>query len=163
MSLDVNLLGIYNFTSVVALVRSGTVLSEPVTGALVVTDRVTADRVRSAQVNYGADTSKLRHVLAESFLITAVYRGAEQAVGTPSLASSNSFFVLRDKTSRSEMLRSVRIGTALGLWSGLPPELPADGGEFGRTTVHARTDYDDALTCEPVPRLGRRPLPAGVL
>jgi len=145
LTLEVNLLGIYNFASVAELVRTGTVLSEPATGALVLTDRVTADRVRSAQVNFGADTEKLRQVLAESFLITAVYRGSVQAVGTPSLTCRHSFFVLRNDTSRPEMLRSVRIGTALGLWTGDPPELPAGAGDFGRTTVHAQTDYDDAL------------------
>ncbi len=146
ISLDVNLLGIYNFGSIASLVRTGTVLAEPATGTLVFTDQITADRVRSAQVNYGADTSKLRHVLAESFLITAVYRGTEQAAGGLSLASSQTFFELRNKTSRQDMLRSLRIGTALGLWNEPAAALPADAGDFGRTTVHARTDYDDALT-----------------
>ena len=146
MSLEVNLLGIYNFGSVASLVRTGTVLAEPVTGTLIFTDQITADRVRSNQVNYGADTSKLRHVLAESFLITAVYRGTEQAAGGLSLASSHTFFELRNNTSRQDMLRSLRIGTALGLWHEQAAGLPTDAGDFGRTTVHARTDYDDALT-----------------
>jgi hypothetical protein len=146
VSLDVNLLGIYNFGSIASLMRTGTVLAEPATGALIFTDQITADRVRSAQVNYGADTSKLRHVLAESFLITAVYRGTEQAAGGLSLASSHTFFELRNNTSRQDMLRSLRIGTALGLWSGQEAGLPTEAGDFGRTTVHARTDYDDALT-----------------
>ena len=146
ISLDVNLLGIYNCGSIASLVRTGTVLAEPATGTLIFTDRITADRVRSAQVNYGADTSKLRHVLAESFLITAVYRGTEQAAGGLSLASSHTFFELRNNTSRQDMLGSLRIGTALGLWNEQAAGLPTDAGDFGRTTVHARTDYDDALT-----------------
>ena len=141
-----NLLGIYNFGSIASLVRTGTVLAEPATGTLTFTDRITADRVRSAQVNYGADTSKLRQVLAESFLITAVYRGTEQAAGGLSLASSHTFFELRNNTSRQDMLGSLRIGTALGLWNDQAAGLPTDAGDFGRTTVHARTDYDDALT-----------------
>ena len=163
ISLDVNLLGIYNFGSIASLVRTGTVLAEPATGTLVFTDQITADRVRSAQVNYGADTSKLRHVLAESFLITAVYRGTEQAAGGLSLASSHTFFELRNNTSRQDMLRSLRIGTALGLWNEQAAGLPADAGDFGRTTVHARTDYDDALTTSLFLDAGGQPLSAGVL
>ena len=146
LSLDVNLLGIYNFGSISSLVRTGTVLAEAATGALVFTDHVTADRVRSAQVNYGADTSKLRRVLAESFLITAAYRGTQEAAGGLSLASSHTFFELKNNTTRQDMLRSLRIGTALGLWSQQTAELPRDAGDFGRTSVHVRTDYDDALT-----------------
>ncbi len=125
ISVDVNLLGIYNFGSISSLMRAGTVLAEPATGTLIFTDQITADRVRSAQVNFGADTSKLRHVLAESFLITAAYRGTEQAAGGLSLASSHTFFESRSNPSRQQMLRSLRIGTALGLWNeqaaGLPP------------------------------------------
>ena len=159
ISLDVNLLGIYNFGSIASLVRSGTVLAEPATGTLIFTDQITADRVRSAQVNYGADTSKLRHVLAESFLITAVYRSSEQAAGGLSLASSQTFFELRNKTSRQDMLRSLRIGTALGLWDEPAAALPADAGDRGRTTVHARTDYDDALTTSLFLDAGGQPHP----
>jgi hypothetical protein len=142
----VNLLGIYNFGSISSLVRAGTVLAEPATGALVFTDQVTADRVRSALLNYGADTSKLRRVLAESFLITAAYRGADRAVGGPSLASSHTFFELRNNATRQDILRSLRIGVALGLWDGQTGGLPGDARDFGRTTVHVRADYDDALT-----------------
>ena len=159
ISLDVNLLGIYNFGSIASLVRTGTVLAEPATGTLIFTDQITADRVRSAQVNYGADTSKLRHVLAESFLITAVYRGTEQAAGGLSLASSHTFFELSNNTSRQDMLRSLRIGTALGLWNEPAAGLPADAGDFGRTTVHARTDYDDALTASLFLDAGGNPYP----
>ncbi|RPI18029.1 MAG: hypothetical protein EHM65_02540, partial [Acidobacteriales bacterium] len=146
LSLNVNLLGIYNFGSIATLVHRGTVLAEPATGTLIFTDQITAERVRSAQVNFGADTSKLRHVLAESFLITAAYRGTEQAAGGLSLASSHTFFESRSNPSRPQMLRSLRIGTALGLWNEQAAGLPTENDDFGRTTVYARTDYDDALT-----------------
>jgi hypothetical protein len=159
LSLDVNLLGIYNFGSISSLVRTGTVLAEPATGALVFTDQVTANRVRSTLLNYGADTSKLRHVLAESFLITAAYRGTQQTAGGPSLSSSQTFFELRNSTSRQDMLQSLRIGTALGLWSEQAAGLPADARDFGRTTVHIRADYDDALTASLFLDSGGQPYP----
>ena len=145
ISLDVNVLGIYNFASIATLVRTGTVLAEPATGALVLTDRITADRIRSAQVNYGADTSKLRRVLADSFLITVAYRGTQQAAGAPSLTSRHTFFDLTDITRRQDMLDRLRIGTALGLWDQQAAQLPADACDFGRTTLYARIDYNDAM------------------
>src|ERR1017187_305086 len=80
-----NLLGIYNYISISELVPQGAVLFEPVTGDLVVTDTATAKRVAAATVNFGADTAKLRHVLAESFLVTAVYRGSQTIVSTPEI------------------------------------------------------------------------------
>ncbi len=146
LSLEVNLLGIYNFGSIASLVRSGTILVEPTTGALTITDQVTADRVRSAQVNYGADSAKLRHVLAESFLITAAYRAAEQPAGGPSLSSSHTFFEMRNSPSRQQMLRILRVGTALGLLDQQTAGLLPEQTEFGRLSVCARVDYNDALT-----------------
>ncbi len=145
LTLQVSLLGIFGFSSIASLVRSGSVLYEPATGTLVVTDQASAERVRSASVNFGADTQKLRHVLAESFLITAVYRGTQQAMGGPSLRASHSFFELRNDASRADLQRDLRAGVALGLLSGPDTELPAGVDSFGRTTVHAQADYDDAL------------------
>ncbi len=146
VTLHVNLLGIYNFVSIASLVRSGSVLYEPVTGALVLTDKSCAERVRSGQVNFGADTQKLRHVLAESFLITAAYRGMQQAVGGPSLHASHSFFDLQNNTSRDDMERSLRVGVALGLLAAGDAKPPDGVEDFGRTMIHAQTDYNDALT-----------------
>ena len=61
MTWKVNLLGIYNYISTAELVRQGTVLFEPVTGDLVITDKATAQRIAVSTVNFGADTDKLRH------------------------------------------------------------------------------------------------------
>jgi hypothetical protein len=146
LDLDVNLLGILNYRSVASLSLEGKVLYEPATGSLVITDQATAERIQSAQVNFGADTQKLRRVLAESFLITAAYRGAQQlAAGAVSLRCSHSFFELENAASPGDMSRKLRIGVALGLFSGDDAELPADIADFGRTLLTAATDYDDNL------------------
>jgi hypothetical protein len=145
IQLEVNLLGILNAGSISTLTSSGAVLFEPATGALVITDKTTAERIRSTAVNFGADTQKLRHVMAESFLLTAVYQGSQQQVGGPALSCSHDFFNLENGTSRDQMERELRVGAALGLYSGEDAMPPAGIEDFGRTMIHARTDYDTGL------------------
>jgi hypothetical protein len=145
LELDVNLLGILNYRSVTTLSLEGKVLYEPATGSLVISDQATAKRFETTAVNFGADTEKLRHVLAESFLITAAYRGAKQIVGAPSLRCSHSFFELQNSTSRSDMAPKLRTGVALGLLTEADAEMPAGVAGFGRTLFAASTDYDDDL------------------
>ena len=146
LDLDVNLLGIFNYGSVASLSLEGKVLYEPATGSLVITDQATAERIQSAQVNFGADTRKLRQVLAESFLITAAYQSAKQPVaGAVSLRCSHSFFELENATSPGDMSRKLRVGVALGLLSGDDAELPEGIADFGRTLLTAAADYDDNL------------------
>ncbi|MGO9271170.1 MAG: hypothetical protein ACLQOO_13095 [Terriglobia bacterium] len=143
--LEVNLLGILNFGSISTLTSSGAVLFEPATGALVITDKATAQRIRSTAVNFGADTQKLRHVMAESFLLTAAYQGLQQQIGGPALTCSHDFFDLENDTSREQMARELRVGAALGLFSGEDAAPPDGIDDFGRTVIHASTDYDSGL------------------
>lgn len=159
VELDVNVLGILNFRSITALALQGKVLFEPATGALVISDQATAERIQSTQVNFGADTQKLRHVLAVSFLITAAYRAATLAEG-PSLKCSHSFFELQNSTTRDDVIRKLNIGVALGLLSRDDVKLPDGVSSFGRTLSSVSTSYDNALlqrmfldsTGEPLPR-----------
>ena len=142
-SLRVNLLGIFNFASVSKLALSGTVTFTPSTGELVIADRATASRIQSTTVNFGADEEKLRSVMAESFLITAAYRGSKSVVSPPQLSSSQQFFKLDNSTNRDELLRYAAIATALSLSPATPPPGIAD---FGRTSVFAEAQYDDELS-----------------
>ena len=145
LELDVNLLGILNYRSVTSLAVEGKVMFEPASGALVITDEATAERIQSTQLNFGADTQKLRHVLAESFLITAAYRGSRQSVGRASLRCSHSFFELQNETSRADIAHKLRTGVALGLLSPDEGEPPVGVTDFGRTLFTASASYDDAL------------------
>jgi hypothetical protein len=145
MELDVNLLGILNCRSIATLSLAGKIMYEPATGSLVITDQATAERIRSTQVNFGADTQKLRHVLAESFLITAAYHGAKQFIGAASLHCSHSFFELQNATNRSDMIRKLQTGVALGLLSEDEAAPPAGSADFGRTLFDVSADYDENL------------------
>lgn len=137
----VNLLGIFNFGSISKLALNGTVTYAPSTGDLVISDEATASRIRTASVNFGADEDKLRHVLAESFLITAAYRGSRTVLAQPELSSSHVFFQLDDNADRSDIRRWLAVAGALGLEAA---PAPAGIDRFGRTAVVAEARYDNA-------------------
>jgi hypothetical protein len=140
----INLLGIYNYISIAELVRQGKVVYEPSTGDLVITDKATAQRITADTVNFGADTDKLRKVLAENFLITAVYRGSKQLIAAPEISCSHSYFELYSATNNDVMRKELTAVTALGLDA--PDALLAGTKDFGRTMVHAETSYSAAST-----------------
>jgi hypothetical protein len=121
------------------------VLVEPATGYLVIADKATAERIRSTAVNFGADTQKLRHVMAESFLLTATYQGLQQQVGGPALTCSHDFFDLENDTNRDSMVHELRVGSALGIFSAGNAAPPAGIDDFGRTMIHASTAYASSV------------------
>jgi hypothetical protein len=159
--LDVNLLGILNIGSISTLTSTGEVMVEPATGSLVIADKATAERVSSTAVNFGADTQKLRHVMAESFLLTATYQGFERQVGGPALKCSHDFFDLENDTNRDRMAHELRVGSALGLFTGDDTALPSGLDDFGRTVIHASTGYDSALAETLYLDSGGQPIPQG--
>ncbi len=162
LTLKVNLLGIYNFISISKLVRAGTVLFEPVTGALVMSDEETSTRIRAGQVNFGADPDKLRRVLAETFLITAAYKGTVKTAGPISLSCSHTFFSLQDRAQRDTMQKFLQAGAALGLLSGDDSRLPERISDFGRSMIHVETNYNDDLTAHLFLDGSGRPFPRAV-
>ncbi len=145
VELNVNLLGILNYRSVATLALEGKVLYEPATGAMVISDQATAERIQSTQLNFGADTDRLRHVMAESFLITAAYHGTKQVAGPASLHCSHCFFELEQSTSARDMGCKLLTGVALGLLSLDEAAVPAGISDFGRTLFTASADYDGDL------------------
>jgi hypothetical protein len=142
-SLKVNLLGIFNYGSVSRLALESKVTFTPSTGDLVIVDRASAARIQSAAVNFGPDEEKLRELMAESFLITAAYRGSKMITAPPELTSSHMFFRLYSNAGRNDLRSAAAIAAALRLRA---PEIPPGMDDFGRTTVLAETRYDDALS-----------------
>src|SRR5262249_10443687 len=134
--------GIFNYGSISKLALAGSVTFTPSTGELVIADNATALRIRSASINFGADEDKLQHLLAESFLITAAYRGSRSVVSPPELTSSHLFFRMDNHAGRDQVCRDVAIAAALGF---NPPAIPGGVGDFGHTSVLAEARYDDAL------------------
>lgn len=137
----INLLGIYNAISISELVRTGEVLYDAERGGLVITDSATAKRIRASMVNFAADGEKLRHVLAEDFLITAAYRASRPGEG-PELSSSHTFFEYSADASRRRVMSHVRAMDAVGLRANatVPP-----AESFGRCMFVLDADYSDEI------------------
>jgi hypothetical protein len=147
MTWKINLLGIYNYISILDLIRQGTVAFEPITGDLVITDKIIAERIAVSTVNFGADSDKLRHVLADSFLITAVYRGSKSLVSAPEISCSHSYFEMQASTNAAEMQSELTTAAALSLLdAGAADTLLAGAADFGRTMIYAETSYSADLT-----------------
>ena len=145
-ALKINLLGIYNYTSVNDLTLKGTVLTDPASGEVVITDGATANRI-SGSINFLADSNKLRKALAQSFLITAAYRCSGLISHAPSLKVSYWHFAEHAATNRDTMTASLHVLTLLGLISpAQQAEKLGQAAEFGRSTFYVNTDYDDALS-----------------
>lgn len=144
-----NLLGIYNYISISTLILKGMVMYEPETGEIVITDKATASRIAASTFNFAADSTKLRKLLAESFLITAAYRCSRLAAGAPELKISHSYFELHSKTDRGAMKNNLDVAEALGLLPQRDKEiLLGDANNFGRTTFYAETSYTDDLAAK---------------
>ncbi len=145
-TLKLNLLGIYSFISVSSLALKGRVMFVPETGELLVTDSVTASRVAASTSNFAADHSKLRKVLAESFLMTAAYLCSKTVAKSPTLEIAHSYFELHSRTKPQTLKDNLDVVEALGLMARQEKErLAASATDFGSTTLYVETCYDDAL------------------
>jgi hypothetical protein len=145
-TLKLNLLGIYSFISISALTLKGRVMFVPETGELLITDSATATRIAASISNFAADQSKLRKVLAESFLITAAYRCSKTVAQSPTLEITHSYFESHSDTKPQTMKDSLDPVEALGLMTKQEKDkLVAGSTAFGNTTLYLLTQYDDAL------------------
>ena len=145
-TLKVNILGIYNYASINDLTLKGTILTDAVSGSVLITDKATATRVSGA-VNFLADPDKLRKELAQSFLITAAYRCSGLIAHGPSLKVSYWHFAAHAKTTRQTMAAYLDALQALGLVAEAEKEQKLSNlSSFGRSTCYIGTDYDDALS-----------------
>lgn len=146
-SLEINLLGIVNFGWLSKLIASGKTIYNPTTGQLVITDSETGSRITTVVANVGvADTEKLRHVLAESFLITVAYHGARLAGLAPALTTSHSFFALNQHTSQETLRDELDVSVALDLLDqATQKKMVESAPEFGSTLFLAATAYDSDL------------------
>jgi len=92
------------------------------------------------------DSDKLRQILAEHFLITAVYRAVSNIVsGSPELSGQQTYFDLQSNPGKVRMRDYVLVSAALGLQT-LPVakrEIPVNVDDFDQTLAYAETRYDD--------------------
>ena len=147
-SLKINLVGIYNYFSIAKLVAEREVLTDEVTGEVVITDKATAERIRGALKPLAAETEKLRQLYFESFLMTAVYRGSERTglLASPELRSQQRYFEFQRRTKRQPMKDNLDVPLALGFLSRSDQqELLGEQPEFGKSALLAEVGYDGKI------------------
>ena len=144
----INMLGILNVASFVELVREGTVLYDPVSGALTAADKVSARRIRVKEVPLASHPEKLRKLLFESLLITAAYR-ASRALGTTlTLTADQTYLEQRGRTKRQDLEDHYRALIALGLCDERERDLRlGTETEFGESTFVIENSFS-AAACD---------------
>ena len=147
-SWKINLLGILNVASFVELVREGTVLYDPVSGALTAADKVSARRIRVKEMPLASDAEKLRKLLFESLMITAAYR-ASRALGTAlTLTADQTYLEQRGRTKRQDLEDHYRALIALGLCDERERDARlSTETEFGASTFVIENSFD-AAACD---------------
>jgi hypothetical protein len=111
----INLLGILNFASFVDLVREGTVMFDPASGALTAADKATASRIQVTSRPLESDGEKLRRVLFESVMITAAYQASRALGAHVSLSAEQIYVEQHAPTKRHDLEDHYRVLVALGL------------------------------------------------
>jgi len=140
-TLKINLLGILNVLSIRDLVREGSLSFEPISGELVIADKITSKKILIVREPFKSDAEKLRKVMFESLLITAAYRASPLAAGL-NLKTTHTYFESHAKTNRQAMADNLDAMAAVGLISGRSA-LPADIEQFGASTFLLEADYDN--------------------
>jgi hypothetical protein len=101
LTLNLNLLGVVNFTSLAEFVRSSETLVDNVSGAVTIRNTVSGKRL-SAIANPLDRDEALRKAIFDAVLVTTTYRAA-QAIAPPSIACEHVHFALNRKTSHATM------------------------------------------------------------
>jgi hypothetical protein len=145
--LKVNLLGIFNYGSVSTLFQKGTIIVDQQVGDITITDEVGANRIEFSSNNFAKESGKLRKILAESFLVTIIYRASKTVLQAPTINTSYSFFELHQKASLSNIQDYLQIAQALNSIS--PEQLKnrlvevGNCRSFGPATLYLDSHYDD--------------------
>jgi hypothetical protein len=147
--LKVNLLGIYNYASVTTLFQKGTIIVDHDSGEITISDQAGANRIEFTSSNFAKNTAKLRRVLAESLLFTAIYKSSATVRVAPQLTSRYWFFELHQRTNLPKIKDYLNIAQALQAVSPaiVTAKLNALTGvsAFGQSMFYADSAYTDPL------------------
>jgi hypothetical protein len=146
--LNLNLLGIINLGSISRLLQSSTLVVDPDTGDITLSDKTSASNVGLTVNNFAKDGAKLRRIVADGFLATCAYR-AGKAGFTTNTSSRCWALALHQSTDPSQIEDCLNIAVSLGLVS----RGDADNRlaqvkslrQCGRSMYQIDSSYDDAL------------------
>lgn len=141
-SLKINVLGLVNLISIGKLAQVTIVKRNASGDVTLITDTSTETRMNALLAIFGKDGKRLRKLLSEDFLITAVYRAGDVGLFLPEFKARHTYLAIDDKTNRDEMKNKLDVVRALNLLSASQAdELLGDRRDFGRTAFYAETSY----------------------
>lgn len=147
-SLKLNLLGVLNAGSISEFLQKSTVVVDPDTGDITITDKTAVSTVGFTVNNLAEDGAKLRRVVADGFLTTCVYR-ASQTGFRSNITSKCWTFALHASGKFGDIQNYLKIGVTLRLIGRNEADQKLaelrSVDNFGRTLFFADSTYDDAL------------------
>jgi hypothetical protein len=142
LTLNLNLLGVVNFTSLAEFVRSSETLTDSASGAVTIRNTVSGTRLSAIAVPADRDEA-LRKAIFDSVLVTTTYRAA-QAIAPPSIACEHVHFVFKSKTNQSTFGDYLTWFIAMRLMDGSERERTLRSfAEGGASTCVLRTAFND--------------------
>jgi hypothetical protein len=148
-SLNINLLGLYNYRSVGEFLLSMRVVKNEEDGSVVITDTATAKRITTASTPLAAKPDQLRMVVFESFLATASYKALSAGVGFGvALNARQDTLIYKDSIGYRDAWKQLGAGVILGVMpKSTQDNLPAAGPKIRHLRIAASCDYnnDDVL------------------
>jgi hypothetical protein len=148
-SLNVNLLGLYNYRSVGVFVLNMRVVKNAENGSVVITDKATASRTTTGSMPLVAAADILRVVLYESFVATAAYQalGAGAGFGL-TLTAQQDVLIYKNTMDHRAALKQLNPGIILGVMpKSVKTAIPATGPNVRHARFAASCSYgnDDVM------------------
>jgi hypothetical protein len=138
--LNINLLGLYNATSITDYLNSTTVLQDE-HGQISLVDKVAAKSLSAGTTPYAAKADKLRTVLARDFIATATYGACTGKLGVAAFTVNQSFLEYHAKASTGNLKSQIALAKIFGF--SLNAEL--DSLVSSRTAFTQNKFYLDAV------------------
>ncbi len=140
--LCVNLLGVYNYSSVFDFVKSSTVLHCYDDASITVTDQSTAKRIAVSSTPYVADAKQLRKVLNECTVATAAY-GFAKTGNRDQFKTKQTLVLYQEHMSAEDLRKALKTGAAMGIVKDEAIAAAMSGASsYQHVLIHAEQEVD---------------------
>jgi hypothetical protein len=112
--ININLLGLYNATSLADYLNSTTVLQDE-NGQISLVDKSAAKSLSAGVTPYAAKSDKLRSALAQAFVATITYGASGGKLGVKGFAVSQSLLEYKAQANTSDLTRQILLARSVGL------------------------------------------------
>jgi hypothetical protein len=140
--ININLLGLYNATSLTDYLTSTTVIHDE-HGQIAIVDKAEAKTISAGTTPYAAKPDKLRSLLAQAFVATIAYGATAGKIGITSFSVQQSLLEYRAQANVSDLTRELLLARAVGLpltsdWDAVVKS----GGMFNQSRLYLSARYD---------------------